>query len=562
MPESSETPVPPIPSRPGSYLPRISYTPPPADPATQEPDGDGDKKSKKSKKADSGKDAKAKANDTPRKSKEKASKLAETPKFDTYEARQKARIIVGSALAGVLVLVGCILYWTFASGDPNKDLPDEGQLLASASSASGPSKNDAEAQAMLSKAELAAKVGNTDQAIGQLERITKLYPNTDSGRRAQEALERPKQGLPLFPQAPAVAAKAEPANTEPEPKAEPPAVVNAVEPKPTGPANPGAATDAQIVPPNAPAEPRKEGAALPSANVTARPLPAGFHARAEAGVHPSGWPLEIVCDRDGAPMVLVPGGTFVMGRDDGSAAEGPAHKVNLGTYYMDQHEVTVRQYQRFLLETGRKAEKKNSAARDNATPDPAENMPAVRVSGLEAQEYARWAGKSLPTEAQWEMAARTTDARLHPWGPGEPPWEKPRAAKQIDPVMSFPTDLSPYGAYDLAGNAWEWTADWFDPNYYQQFKTAAAHDPIGPARSKAKPPQMTIRGGSPTYSSTWRQGMKADAHLAFLGFRCALSVEAPTVPAAPEGPAPGTPPQAAPPAGETPPPGNNGLVPF
>lgn len=557
MSESSETPVPPIPSRPGGYLPRMTYTPSPADPASSEP-AEEVKKSTKTRKTDP-----ADAPESPRKSKKRKEKTAslETPKLDTHEARQKARIIVGSALAGVLVLVFLVIYWTFAPGDAGKDLPDEGKLLAS-SGGTAAAKTDAEAQAMLSKAELAAKIGNTDQAIAQLERITKLYANTDAGRKAQEALDRPKQGLPLFPQAPAVAAKQEEAATKPA-QPEPPAVVEAVEPGPTAPAHPGAAPNAQIVPPNAPAEPRREGGALPSANVASRPLPAGFKARPEAGVHPSGWPLEIVGDRDGATMVLVPGGTFVMGRDDGSTAEAPAHKVTLGTYYIDQHEVTVRQFQRFLLETGRKTARKGSTPHDSATPDPAENLPAVRVSGLEAQEYARWAGKALPTEAQWEMAARTTDGRLHPWGQGEPPWDKPRAGKQIDPVMSFPTDLSPYGAYDLAGNAWEWTADWFDPTYYQQFKTTVAHDPIGPARSKSKPPQMTIRGGSPTYSSTWRQGMKADAHLLFLGFRCALSVEAPSGPAQPDIPAPAAPAQASPqPAGNTLPAGKDGLVPF
>ena len=256
-------------------------------------------------------------------------------------------------------------------------------------------------------------------------------------------------------------------------------------------------------------------------------------------------------------MVLVPGGTFVVGRDDGPPSEGPAHQVALATFYIDQHETTARQYARFQQETGHHIETKNGQTRDSATPDPSENLPAVRVTAQEARDYARWAGKSLPTEAQWEAAARTTDGRIHPWGSGQPPWDKTRSSKQIDTVMSFSGDLSPYGIYDLAGNAWEWTADWFDPKYHDQFKNSVAHDPIGPSKSHSKPPQVTIKGGSTNWLSSWRQGMKADARLAFLGFRCALTVDQPT--GAVQVQSGGAPAQGRQPAS---PATKNGLVPF
>src|SRR5262249_41358426 len=147
---------------------------------------------------------------------------------------------------------------------------------------------------------------------------------------------------------------------------------------------------------------------------------------------PSGWPLEIVGGRDGAMMVLVPGGAFLMGRDGSEAVEAPAHLARVSTYYIDKHEVTNRQYELYLRDTGPRADRNQALARDGWRVSVSEDFPVVMVSARDARDYAEWTGKRLPTEAQWEKAARGTDQRLYPWGAQAPVWLKPRAPLQVD----------------------------------------------------------------------------------------------------------------------------------
>jgi formylglycine-generating enzyme required for sulfatase activity len=322
---------------------------------------------------------------------------------------------------------------------------------------------------------------------------------------------------------------------------------------------PGATADANgVLPPN-PAEPGRAAPVPPAtsnapATVAARPLPAGFHVRTEAGIHASGWPNQVVSDRDGATMVLIPAGTYIQGRDDGMPEEAPEHKVALAAYYIDQHEVTVRQFKLHLKETGGKPLPARTSAKGEANPSVDDDeFPVMNITAREALAYCDWAGKRLPTEAQWEAAARTPDGRPYPWGANPPVWSRPRTPRQIDPVMSFPLDQSPYGVFDLAGNAWEYTKDFYDPRYYQQFRGQVADNPTGPTSSRSRPPQVVVKGTSKSWLVSGREGLKVDGRFPYVGFRGVLPVEGTT--SAPTSPANA-------PGGGTPPATPGGIVPF
>jgi formylglycine-generating enzyme len=229
-------------------------------------------------------------------------------------------------------------------------------------------------------------------------------------------------------------------------------------------------------------------------------------------------------------MVLIPGGTFLMGRNDGPAAERPAHQVTLSPYYIDQHEVTIRQYAIFQQDPQRKAESRPGTS-GHEGPE-SDDFPVTQVTAREARAYNQWAGKDLPTEAQWEMAARTTDGRLHPWGNDPPVWgddqdpNKHPEPRKLYPVMSFPTtDISPYGVFDMATNASEWTNDLFDPRYYEQFKNTTATNPQGPPRSNNRKQQVVIKGGSPKWDIPWREGRPVETRSPNLGFRGVLTLD-------------------------------------
>ncbi len=211
--------------------------------------------------------------------------------------------------------------------------------------------------------------------------------------------------------------------------------------------------------------------------------------------------------RDGAAMVWVGAGEFTMGTSGVRLApewenECPQRKVTLDGYWIYKYEVTVAQYRRFCRTTERKM------------PDPPawgwlDTHPMVNVSWDDAKAYADWAGSVLPTEAQWEKAARGADARAFPWDGGWDParcacWDSTlteNALRGTKPVGSFTEDVSPYGAQDMAGNVMEWCADWYDAKAYV---TAPASNPTGPGAGTKR----VLRGGS------WRYGFAAR-------FRCA-----------------------------------------
>ena len=193
---------------------------------------------------------------------------------------------------------------------------------------------------------------------------------------------------------------------------------------------------------------------------------------------------------DGAALVWVPAGEFLMGSKDGegSADECPQRTIYLDGYWINKTEVTVAQYRKYCQATGRTMPSEPSWKWSD-------DHPIVNVSWEDASAYAEWAGAALPTEAQWEKAARGTDGRVYPWGND---WDASKAqcskAKWGDAntpaaVGSFPAGTSPYGCLDMAGNVWEWCADWYDAGYY---KTAPARNPPGPATGTSR----VLRGGS------------------------------------------------------------------
>jgi len=183
---------------------------------------------------------------------------------------------------------------------------------------------------------------------------------------------------------------------------------------------------------------------------------------------------------DGMIQIYVPAGEFIMGTGDESDGghNSPSHIVYLDSYWFDRVEVTNSMYLK-CIRTG----KCTTPATDNVLYDKwaYRNHPIVYVTWFQADEYCQWAGRRLPTEAEWEKVARGTDGRMYPWGDIFP---NPRLANfdltmihESVPSYRYPMGVSPYGALNLAGNVREWVADWFDPKYY----TNSPHsNPQGP----------------------------------------------------------------------------------
>ncbi len=187
------------------------------------------------------------------------------------------------------------------------------------------------------------------------------------------------------------------------------------------------------------------------------------------------------CQREEAVpegMIRVPAGPFTMGSDqedtEGKTAEfgmvkplyqdeHPSHTVMLPTYFIDRLEITIEQYAKFIAATSARPpgdwkKGKPPAGRDN--------YPASGMNWYDADRYCAWVGKQLPTEAEWEKAARGPNAFVFPWGNEFDPKKANTGGSGLNdlaPVGSFPQGRSPYGVEDMAGNVWEWTADWYQP---------------------------------------------------------------------------------------------------
>ncbi len=256
-------------------------------------------------------------------------------------------------------------------------------------------------------------------------------------------------------------------------------------------------------------------------------------------------------------MLQVPAGDFIRGSDAGEVNEGPQQLIYLDAFEIDQYEVTNIQYSRFLAATGRKAP---AYWRDGRYPRGQADYPVVGVSWKDADAYCAWAGKRLPTEAEWEKACRGSDGNLYPWGdswdprrgnvdhvPASPPqptrdgstaawslaWDllqSTPAAGQLglQPVGSHPEGASIYGVMDLVGNASEWVFDWYNWSDYSRLPT---QNPV----SLGPPWNHCVRGsawydpsGTVERVPAWsRCSARSSAHSIAdprTGFRCARSV--------------------------------------
>ena len=215
-------------------------------------------------------------------------------------------------------------------------------------------------------------------------------------------------------------------------------------------------------------------------------------------------------------MVYIPPGEFTMGSNDYDVSEKQLHTVFLDGYWMGKNEVTVKQFGLFVEDeryiTG--AEKKEGIPWKNPGFKQDDNHPVVCVSWDDAWAYCKWLSHKkglsfkLPTEAQWEKAARGTDNRMYPWGNGEPDETLTNFDKRIGkttPVGSYPYGASPYGLQDTAGNVWEWCNDWYEIDYY---KDSPTKNPLGPESSSKK--VRVQRGGSWNYDAGY-------LHCAFRG---------------------------------------------
>lgn len=242
---------------------------------------------------------------------------------------------------------------------------------------------------------------------------------------------------------------------------------------------------------------------------------------------------------DGMELVCVPAGEFSMGSDNTDSAAGidekPRHTVYLDAYWIDRTEITNAMFKK-CVDSGTCHPRTyspymwgvESRTRKNYYDNPAfADFPVIMLNSDEAETYCQWAGRRLPSEAEWEKAARGVDARTYPWGNNPPDCSIANfqgCTGDTSQVGSHPKGDSPYGAADMAGNLWEWTADNYDPAYYA---VSPSKNPTGPTTGNFR----VLRGGSwgrtslPDALRTANRASGKPEHWSDgeLGFRCTLS---------------------------------------
>ena len=238
--------------------------------------------------------------------------------------------------------------------------------------------------------------------------------------------------------------------------------------------------------------------------------------------------------KDRAPMVEIPTGSFPMGVPpgdrDGGRDEYPRHEVLLDTFLIDQFEVTNGRYLEFIKSTGHRVPQNPTNPTRNlwqggTITESLAERPVINVDWFDADAYCKWAGKRLPTEAEWEKSAKGTSDRRFPWGNVEPTAkhlnynQKWIGEKTLMPVGSYEAGKSPYGVYDIVGNVWEWVNDWYDARYYEK---SPSKNPPGPQEGTKK----VIRGAgwqneTPTVRIFTRVDSDPTMRNESTGFRCA-----------------------------------------
>jgi eukaryotic-like serine/threonine-protein kinase len=237
------------------------------------------------------------------------------------------------------------------------------------------------------------------------------------------------------------------------------------------------------------------------------------------------------------PMVFVPDGEFTMGNDHGDSEDKPAHPVYLSSFYIDTYEVTNSSYRSCVMEgVCQPPTYLGSETRLSYFDDPQyNNYPVIWVNWDMARTFCEWRGMRLPTDAEWEKAARGKDARSYPWGEGYDcghanfsPNDQACVGDTAE-VGRYPLNVSPYGAFDMAGNVWEWVQDWFMDGYYLE---SPLDNPAGPDSGT----ERVIRGGAWVskyyHLTTYNRDRKVPSLTAkSIGMRCACRADScPSIP--------------------------------